>query len=44
MRLALTPATRPVGLAAEAVPAVLRDLEIWSGTAADYDAWLGGVP
>ena len=40
--LALTPATRPVGLAAEAVPAVLRDLEIGSGTAADYDVWLQG--
>ena len=26
----------------EAVPAALRDLEIGSGTAADYDAWLQG--
>jgi hypothetical protein len=42
--LALTPATRPIGLAAAAVPAALRDLEIGSGAAADYDTWLrGGV-
>jgi len=40
--LALTPATRPHGLAAEAVPAALRHLEIGSGVAADYDAWLQG--
>jgi transposase len=44
LQLALTPATPPIGLAAEAVPVALRDLEIDSGTAADYDAWLqGGV-
>jgi transposase len=40
--LALTPATRPRGLAADAVPAALRDLTIGSGVAADYDAWLQG--
>jgi transposase len=40
--LALTPATRPQGLDADAVPAALRDLAIGSGVAADYDAWLQG--
>jgi hypothetical protein len=42
LALALTPATRPIGLTAEAVPAALRHLEIGSGVAADYDAWLHG--
>jgi hypothetical protein len=40
--LALTPATRPRGLTADAVPAALRGLTIGSGVAADYDAWLQG--
>jgi hypothetical protein len=39
--LALTPgATAPVRLAADAVPAALRDLDVPSGCAADYDGWL----
>ena len=41
--LALTPASTPHALAAEAVPAHLRDLEIASGCAADYDGWLAAV-
>jgi transposase len=42
--LALTPASAPPGcLAPEAVPAHLRDLEIPSGCAADYDGWLVAV-
>ncbi|MEO5819096.1 MAG: IS21 family transposase [Vicinamibacteraceae bacterium] len=40
--LALTPTTPPIGLAADAVPAALRHLEIGSGVAADYDVWLQG--
>jgi transposase len=39
--LALTPgATAPARLAADVVPAALRDLEVPSGCAADYDGWL----
>ena len=39
--LALTPGPAPpVRLAAEVVPAALRDLEVPSGCAADYDGWL----
>ena len=39
--LALTPASATRGcLAPDAVPAHLRDLEIPSGCAADYDGWL----
>jgi transposase len=42
--LALTPASIIPGcLAPEAVPAHLRDLEIASGCAADYDGWLAAV-
>ena len=40
--LALTPAP-PVGpgrLASDAVPAALRDIEVTTGCAADYDGWL----
>ena len=39
--LALTPgSSAPAPLAAEVVPAVLRDLAVQSGCAADYDGWL----
>jgi transposase len=39
--LALTPGTAaPARLDANVVPAVLRDLEVPSGCAADYDGWL----
>ena len=41
--LALTPVPDRAGLAADAVPAQLRDLEIPSGCAADYDGWLLAV-
>jgi transposase len=42
--LALTPASAARGcLAPDAVPAHLRDLDVPSGCAADYDAWLGEV-
>jgi transposase len=42
--LALTPASATPGcLAPEAVPAQLRDLDIPSGSAADYDDWLVAV-
>ncbi len=37
--LALTPAS-PLRVAREAVPAALRDIEVGSGCAADYDGWL----
>ena len=42
--LALTtmPAS-PSRVAADALPASLRELDITSGSAADYDQWLGGV-
>jgi hypothetical protein len=39
--LALTPGfAPPARLAADVVPATLRELEVSSGCAADYDAWL----
>jgi len=40
--LALTaaPAVAPGRLAAEAIPASLRDIEVTTGCAADYDGWL----
>jgi hypothetical protein len=42
--LALTPARRSSSrLAPEAVPAPLRAIDVASGRAADYDAWLGEV-
>ena len=41
--LALTPAAARDGLAAAAVPAQLRDIEVPSGCAADYDDWLVAV-
>ena len=41
--LALTPARTRDGLAADAVPALLRDIEVSSGCAADYDGWLIAV-
>jgi transposase len=42
LRLALTPA--PVRVAIDALPAALREVDVASGCAADYDAWLlGGV-
>jgi hypothetical protein len=42
--LALTPARRPLDrLGPDAVPASLRTIDIGSGCAADYDAWLSEV-
>ncbi len=41
--LALTPARVTTTLATAAVPASLRDLDVPSGCAADYDAWLTAV-
>ncbi len=41
--LALTPVLARDRLAVDAVPAKLRDLEVLSGCAADYDAWLVAV-
>jgi hypothetical protein len=42
--LALTPAASPVRVALDALPAPLREIDVASGCAADYDAWLlGGV-
>ena len=38
--LALTPVPDRDYLAADAVPALLRDIEVSSGCAADYDGWL----
>ena len=39
--LALTPARSSLArVAPDAVPALLRDIDIASGCAADYDAWL----
>ncbi len=38
--LALTPARSPTRIAPDAVPAPLRDIEVGSGCAADYDGWL----
>jgi transposase len=40
--LALTAAASPVRLALDTVPAPLRDIDVASGCAADYDAWLLG--
>jgi hypothetical protein len=41
--LALTPARSSLSpIALEAVPAALRDIDVSSGCAADYDAWLLG--
>ena len=42
--LALTPARSAIDrLAPDAVPAPLRAIDVGSGCAADYDAWLGEV-
>ena len=42
--LALTPAPASIPrLAPDAVPETLRAIEVRSGAAADYDAWLGEV-
>ena len=41
--LALTPVPDRDCLAADAVPALLRDIEVVSGCAADYDDWLVAV-
>jgi hypothetical protein len=41
--LALTPSRSPDQVPPEAVPAPLRDIEVGSGCAADYDGWLLGV-
>jgi hypothetical protein len=42
--LALTPApSGPACIPPEAVPLALRTIDVASGCAADYDAWLGGV-
>ena len=41
--LALTPARSLPCIAPDAVPAPLRDIEVGSGCAADYDAWLTEV-
>ena len=38
--LALTPARPLAQVPPEAVPAPLRDIEVVSGCAADYDGWL----
>ena len=40
--LALTAAASPARLALDAVPTPLRDIDVASGCAADYDAWLLG--
>ena len=41
--LALTPArSAPTRVAPDTVPAPLRDIEVASGCAADYDGWLLG--
>lgn len=42
--LALLPAPAAVALDAGDVPPALRDIEVRSGCAADYDGWLGEVP
>lgn len=41
--LVARPAARAAAVRVE-VPAALRDLDVPSGCAADYDAWLAGVP
>ena len=38
--LALTPARAPTRVVPDAMPASLRDIEVGSGCAADYDGWL----
>jgi len=38
--LALAPVPTSCTLPAEVVPAVLRDVQVSAGCAADYDAWL----
>ncbi len=41
--LALTPArSSPMRVGLDAVPAALRDIDVASGCAADYDGWLLG--
>jgi hypothetical protein len=40
--LAMAPGPAPVRLAPDTVPAPLRDIDVASGCAADYDAWLVG--
>jgi hypothetical protein len=40
--LALTPARSAPRIAPDAVPAALRDIDVVSGCAADYDSWLLG--
>jgi hypothetical protein len=42
--LILAPPVMAVAASRVEVPAPLRDLEVGSGCAADYDAWLAGVP
>jgi transposase len=42
--LALTPPPAPAALEAEEVPLALRDIDVSSGCAADYDGWLTEVP
>ena len=42
--LALRPAPVASALEASAVPAALREVDVASGCAADYDAWLSEVP
>ena len=39
--LAVTPGWSPPRIAPDTVPAPLRDIEVSSGCAADYDGWLG---
>ena len=41
--LALTPARVTAALETPAIPPALRDLEVASGQAADYDTWLTAV-
>jgi hypothetical protein len=42
--LAVTPRSTPACVALDTVPAPLRDIDVASGCAADYDGWLlGGV-
>jgi hypothetical protein len=42
--LAIRPAPVASALEASAVPAALRAVDVASGCAADYDAWLSEVP
>jgi hypothetical protein len=41
--LALAPVPMAPTLSADVVPAVLREVEVDTGRAADYDTWLQGV-